>query len=230
MGPILVIAHRGAHATAPENSLAAFQAAMDLGADMIELDLRRTQDGRLVVHHDADLNGAPLAGLSFAQAQALGGGVLAPALEEVLELTRGRIRLDIEIKEPGYEEAAARRILEFLAPEQFMLSSFLEPSLIKIKRGLPNLCTGLLLPPPGPGGWPSPLERCRRARADVLLPHYKLLRAGPWPRAKKLGRPIYVWTVNSQRLLAQFMAGGQVQGVITDRPADALRLREGAPA
>jgi len=231
VGSILIIAHRGAHGPAPENSLAAFQAAIDLGADMIELDLRRTQDRRLVVRHDPGLGGAAVAELSYAQVQALSQGQPAPALEEVLALARGRIGLDIELKEPGYEEEAARRVLDFLSPEQFILSSFHEPSLVKLKRLLPGLTTGLLLaaPPAGGRGGPSVLERCRRARADILLPHYKLLRAGLWPRAKKFGRPVYVWTVNSDRLLAQFLAGGQVQGIITDRPQAALRLRGGRP-
>jgi glycerophosphoryl diester phosphodiesterase len=78
-----IVAHRGASREAPENTLAAFAKAIEIGADMIEFDLRRAPDGRLVISHDP----------------VRGAGLDLPTFEDTLRLTRGRIKLDVELKE-----------------------------------------------------------------------------------------------------------------------------------
>src|ERR1700690_122982 len=108
----LVIAHRGASRDAPGNTPAAFEAAIALGADAVELDVRRTADGVLVVHHNASRRGVPVALLTHA-ALVRRSRHEPPTLDTVLDLCEGRIALYVEIKEPGYEaeviEKAARR-------------------------------------------------------------------------------------------------------------------------
>src|SRR5437763_14930434 len=90
-----VIAHRGVWgAGVPENALAAFEQAIDLGADGIEFDVRRTRDRELIIFHDAEIAGTPVANLTRAEIESL-GGMLPPLLEEALELARGRIALDV---------------------------------------------------------------------------------------------------------------------------------------
>src|SRR5580693_1649171 len=108
----LVIAHRGASRDAPANTPAAFEAAIALGADAVELDVRRTADGVLVVHHNASRRGVPLTLLTYSALVRLSRHE-PPTFDAVLDLCAGRIALDVEIKEAGYEveviEAASSR-------------------------------------------------------------------------------------------------------------------------
>src|ERR1700692_4296731 len=98
----LVIAHRGASRDAPANTPAAFEAAIAVGADAVELDVRRTADVVLVVHHNASRRGVPLTLLTYSALVRLSRNE-PPRLDTVLDLCAGRIALDIEVKEPGYE-------------------------------------------------------------------------------------------------------------------------------
>ena len=102
----LVIAHRGASVLARENTLEAFQKAIDLRADMIEFDVRRTQDRHYVIHHDPHIAGKPLNEMTLREVREIARTLdfHVPELEEVLALTRGKIGLDIELKEEGYEQ------------------------------------------------------------------------------------------------------------------------------
>src|SRR5919204_158423 len=126
----LVIAHRGAWGPAApsapvENTLEAFEAAIALGADMIELDVRRTRDGRLVAFHDARVKTVPTGSLRYDALKAKGTKSRPPLLQDVLELTKDRIALNLEIKEPGY----VAQIIALLRPfglENCLLSSFLD--------------------------------------------------------------------------------------------------------
>ena len=97
----MVAAHRGVAAGAAENTIAAFTNAIDVGADMIEFDVRRTRDGELIAFHDAVVGGVPVSGLTRDEIEAV-AGVRPPLLAEVLRVCAGRIRLDVELKEDGY--------------------------------------------------------------------------------------------------------------------------------
>lgn len=119
----LVVAHRGASSVAPENTLEAFAKAIELGADAVELDVRRDADGGLVVAHDP----LPAPG--------------APTLEQVVELCAGRIALDVELKEPGLEED----VLRVVSDADFVVTSFLPKVVAATKRLDPDVGTGLLL-------------------------------------------------------------------------------------
>ncbi|HEY2871895.1 MAG TPA: glycerophosphodiester phosphodiesterase family protein, partial [Reyranella sp.] len=87
---------------------------MDLGADGIEFDVRRTRDGELIIFHDAEIAGTPVANLTRAEI-ADRAGVLPPVLEEALALARGRIWLDVELKKGGYVDELADLISGFAA-------------------------------------------------------------------------------------------------------------------
>src|SRR6202050_1806958 len=103
---VTVISHRGEHLSHPENTLAAFQAAIDAGADFFELDVRTTSDGRLVLMHDRTVdrttNGKGAGReMPFDQIRALdsGGGTKPPTLEEALNLAHGRIGVYVDCKD-----------------------------------------------------------------------------------------------------------------------------------
>jgi len=143
----LVVAHRGAWGLAPQNSLAAFEEAVQLGCDAVELDVRRTLDGRVVVVHDARAGVRPIAKLTHEQVQSRPRHRHLPALEAVLDLIAGRIGVDVELKEDGYVEQAMAIVKRRLAPEQYVVTSFRDSVLPTVKRTAPAARTGLLLNP-----------------------------------------------------------------------------------
>jgi glycerophosphoryl diester phosphodiesterase len=227
----LVIAHRGASAAAPENTLEAFQRAIDLGADMIELDVRRTRDGRLVTFHDRAVGGAPVDTLTLAEMSARLGRTPA-LLDEVVALVRGRIRLNLELKEAGYVESA----LEAAAPlgaENVLVTSFIDTVVTEAKRLQPALETGLLMGIDRPPQQRIrtrlsellPVQRAQACGADLIALHFSLARLGALSRAAAAGYPAIVWTVNDARGLREFLRDRRVAGVITDDPERALRER-----
>jgi glycerophosphoryl diester phosphodiesterase len=219
-----VVAHRGAWGAAAQNTLEAFEAAIALGADMIEFDVRRTGDGRLVVCHDPILDGLPLDGVR--------GGALAgaeaspPRLEEVLALARDRIAIDIELKERGWVSQVIPLLTRF-GLERCLLTSFHDDVVREAKRIAPTLATGLLVGTYRRVSELFPAGRAHRAGADVLVIQDRLVDAGVLRRA---GMPSLVWTVNDPRRIQRHLSDPRVAGVITDVPALALQVRSALSA
>ena len=224
-GDPLIVAHRGAWGEAPQNSPAALEAAIALGCDMVELDVRRTRDGRLVVVHDARAGGTAVAALVYEQLRdRLKPGQAAPRLEALLEPAAGRIALDVELKEEDCAEATMQMLASRLPTDQYVVTSFLDSALATARRAGPDVRTGLLL---HPGRRPRSLERrLSQAGADFVAPHASLARAGLLAWAANRGLSSYVWTVNDTRALRTLLADARVAAVITDRPARALAHRE----
>jgi glycerophosphoryl diester phosphodiesterase len=120
----MVAAHRGVAAGAAENTLAAFTNAIDLGADMIEFDVRATRDGELIAFHDAQAGGVPVGRLSRDGIEAA-VGVRPPLLAEVLATCAGRIKLDVELKEDGYVPGVMAALRAGFDPAELVVTSFL---------------------------------------------------------------------------------------------------------
>jgi glycerophosphoryl diester phosphodiesterase len=222
----LIAAHRGASRIAPENTLEAFEKAIEVGAEMIEFDVRSTRDGALIAFHDADVAGRPLVDWSLDELpDALGSA--PPLLEEVVALCRSRIELDVELKERGTEQEVLR-LLEPLARDAFVVTSFLPDVVASVKHHDPSVRTGLLL---GDGPLKTPLNaafalrRMRAARADFVAPHHTVLARGLTERAVRAGVPLVVWTVNERGLLERLVNDERLAVIITDDPVLALELR-----
>lgn len=200
----LVVAHRGASAIAPENTLEAFETAIDVGADMVEFDVRVTADGTLVVVHDA------LPPLAYAELP-----TKPPTLEEVVELCAGRIALDVEIKVGGVEAQVLDVVGARFTPGEFVVTSFLDDVVRTSKQQRPDVRAGLLLAPDhvfAPGD---------ALGADFLAPHVSLFDEPALADADGL----VVWTVNDAERLRRCLADPRVDAVITDDPELALSLR-----
>ncbi len=234
-----MIAHRGASRDAPANTPAAFEAAIALGADAVELDVRRTADGVLVVHHNASRRGVPLTLLTYSALVRLSRHE-PPRLETVLDLCAGRIAVDIEVKEVGFEteviDAASRRFPR----DRLLYTSFEEAVISTIKHLDPSARCGLLL---GPGRLRSrtqryeglPFDLAERCGADLLAVHQWLapLRGrsrrvpgtGLLAEAQARGFPMMVWTVDGPQRLRAYLADGRVAGIITDLPGLAVETR-----
>ncbi len=222
----LVIAHRGAWGPgapgAPvANTLESFEAAIALGADMIEFDVRCTRDGQLVVFHDARVKRVPTGSLRYEALTAKGTKSRPPLLADVLELTKDRIALNLEVKEPGYLEETIALLRPFDL-DRCLLSSFLDDVVRDAKTLAPEMRTGLLI---GTGFRRALSTRLPDANADCLIIHRRLADAAALAKAAEAGVPCVIWTVNAPRTLDRYLAHTAVEGVITDRPALALERR-----
>jgi glycerophosphoryl diester phosphodiesterase len=216
-----VIAHRGAWgAGVPENSFAAFERAIDLGADMIEFDVRRTRDRELIVFHDAELAGAPVASLTRSEIESL-AGVLPPLLDEVLELARGRIALDVELKEDGYVAKLADLLAGFAASGgDLIVTSFLDLVLAQLAELTPQLRRGLVLA----NSTEHAPERAKACGATIVLPKMRLVSGASVAEISDAALTVIVWDFMANQH-ATLLSDPRISGVITDDVPGALAAR-----
>ena len=194
----LVIAHRGASWEEPENTLPAFRRAIELGADYVELDVHATRDGRLVVVHNR-----PRPSRTY------------PTLEEVLELTAGRVGVMVELKHPyryrRYD--VVRRTLE-LVDDDAVIISFEPGALRAVGRLRPELRTIQHV------GFGVSIRRAAGAWAVGFANGAATPRA--LARARSAGFATTVYTVNEPGRMLELAALG-ITGIFTDRPDLARR-------
>jgi glycerophosphoryl diester phosphodiesterase len=209
----------------------AFQMAVDMGAEMIEFDVHRTRDGVLVIHHDPDVAGAFISEMT--QEETLGAaselGYSIPTLFEVLEYCNGKLPLDIELKESGYEEQVLGVVLDVLEPDQFIITSMHDSVIRKVKELQSGIRTGFIIS--SHPRWQLltklyPRSRARRANADVLMVSQKLVRFGFLSTTRGLGLPVWIYTVNDRQELWKYITDERVWGIFSDRPDVALFLRD----
>lgn len=157
---IVVIAHRGVHVKAPENSLPAIQAAIDIGCDYVEVDVRRTQDGALVLMHDSSVDRTTegrgkVSELTLAEIKSLDVGIKrgevfrgerVPTFAEALALCRGRIKVYVDLK-----SAPPAEILAAIA-EQDMLKDVVIYGSVDVLREIKRLDSDVWIMPDHPGG------------------------------------------------------------------------------
>lgn len=249
LGGTRVVAHRGFHGGGvAENSLGAFRRAIDAGADALELDVRRTRDGVLVVHHDPRLaDGRLLAQLDFASLPALHDGQPIPRLVDVVELAaKHRARLSVELKEAGHEQLAAAQLTSRLPREQFDVIAFDRSSIRTLEAADPSLHTGMLEPRlPArlrssalyPGalwvmdrlGWHPSLKAAARIGADYVNVEQRMATGRFLAAARDRGIAVNVWTVNDEATMRRLFAE-RVMGITTDLPDLALQLRSQSQA
>jgi len=216
-----VVSHRGAWGVGvPENSLAAFERAIGLGADMIEFDVRRTRDRELIIFHDAELAGAPVAKLTRSEIEGL-AGVLPPLLEEVLELARDRIALDVELKEGGYEDELADLLSGFAASGgDLLVTSFVDLVLARLTELTPQLSRGLVLS----SSIMRAAERANVCGATVVLPKMSLVDEALLAAISNAGLTVIVWDFMAAEHGA-LLFDSRISGVITDDVPGALAAR-----
>jgi glycerophosphoryl diester phosphodiesterase len=232
-GP-LVWGHRGASLAHPENTLRALAAALDAGADGVELDVRRCGSGEVVLMHDPTLArtaGDPrrVAEVSFEVLRGLdvGGGERVPTLHEALDLVRGRDRLlDVEVKadddDRGALCAAVTRTLRARSPADragVMLSTFDPRALVRLLAWLPDVPVALLFDASHTG---RVLRYLGPALPGVrgVNPEHVLCTPASVARWRRAGLLVTPWTVDDPARLRE-LAGMGVDGVITNDPAAA---------
>jgi glycerophosphoryl diester phosphodiesterase len=219
---LLAIAHRGAWAAdVPENSLAAFERAIALGADMIEFDIRRSRDDELIIFHDEDHIGTPVADLSRAEL-AQRTGELPALLQEVLALAAGRIAVDAELKEDGYVDRVARLLATFASEGgELIATSFVDSVIGQLTELTPQLRRGLLLEHSAQDA----AQRAAACGATSVLPEMKLVDEALVCEISDGGFELIVWDFMAAEH-EHLVADARVSGVITDDVPGALVARE----
>ncbi len=222
-----ISAHRGSSLNAPENTLPAIEKAIREGADYVEIDVRQTADGHLVLLHDRDLR--RIAGksrliweMSIDEVRRVDAGewfhprfrgVGIPTLEEVIEAVRGRAKLYLEIKPSIHTPDLTRNVVSVLRQRDFtrdVLIGALQPEVLEdVRRLEPGLQTTLFVH--------TMIGEPDRSRIDALSLRAEIVTQDEIRQAAAHGHELHVWTVNDRREMSKFIDMG-VDNIITDRP------------
>jgi glycerophosphoryl diester phosphodiesterase len=235
----VIYAHRGASAYAPENTMAAFKKALEMGAQGIELDIHLTGDGHVVVAHDEALgrtcNGSgvieetelkKLMDLDFGYwfSEEFEGEKI-PLLTDVIDLVRGKgIILNIEIKasrkyyNPGLGQKTARIVRDYGIQDFVIVSSFNHYSLLDIRKESPEIVTAPLYV----GLFADIWDYCKKIGAAAVHPCFTDVVPEMIVGCKKNGLTVNVWTVDKEDDIKEAASMG-VDGIITNVPDKALK-------
>lgn len=217
---VLKIGHRGASAYEPENTLRSFRKAIELGVDMIELDIRKTKEGTLVVIHDEKVNRTTngrgfVKSYTFDQIRKLdaGKGEKIPSPEEVIELTEGKCGLVIELKEEGLEEKLIGLIKERKIEEKVIVISAYPPFLQTIKTLHPKLQAGIITKK-----IPSDYLRiAKNLNVEYAFIRKDKLKKEYVDNLHNIGLKVGAWTVDNKRYLKKMLEIG-VDAIASNKP------------
>lgn len=232
-----VTAHRGCSSDAPENTLYAFEKALESNTDYIELDVQLTKDEQLVVFHDEKLDRAThgkgkLSDYTYDELQELNviskyvseedfPDARIPLLTEVFELVGDEKLFNIEIKDHGDTnltvEKTVEAIKEYDIEGSCYVTSFSYSALKKVKQLDPDIKTGLI------ANVATTTAFMQMKNIDALSMNHLLVNATVVNNAHQNGKRIFVWTVNSQSEMEKMMALG-VDNIITDCPDRASKV------
>ncbi len=232
-----ISAHRGGSEDAPAGTYEAYVSALETGAEYVEFDIRRTADAQLVVYHDAGIDGGKaLATISYSRLCELAGHEV-PRVTDVMRLVAGKAIGHLDLKELGGEDMIIEQALEILGPGNFVATTLEDASVAAIKARFPDVPVALSLGRDlSQMPWLMrfsarrqdlyPLSRLRACGADWAAIHQRLALAGVLRQCHRQGIRTMIWTVNSDTMIARWLADTRVDVVVTDRPRHAIALRE----
>jgi len=231
--PVMIIAHRGAAAEAPENTLAAFRLAGTQRTDYVEFDVQESADGVVVVMHDNDLMKVGGSALKVWDSTAeqlravdIGSGFdprfnseRVPTLEETLAACKGVSRLDIELKDYGHAQRLEERVIELVETAgmqgDIITMSLSRGMVANMKRLRPGWTSGLLTA--------KAVGDLTGVSADFLAVEKSMATRRFIRQAHRAGKPVYVWTVDDPAKMVRLIGLG-VDGLITNRPGVAREV------
>jgi glycerophosphoryl diester phosphodiesterase len=226
---VVITAHRGSSLQAPENTLSALRGAIADGADYAEIDVQTTRDGFVVLLHDRDFmrlagDRRRLEDLTLAETRSIDLGVRFDAafagerlatLAEAIDLVRGQLRLNIELKYNRPDPGLVPAVVDLLRQKEFLgecvITSLDLASLREVKRIEPGLETGMVVT--------QSVGNPARLPVDFLSVNTAAAGAGLLSAAQRAGKAVHVWTVNDTLTMTRMIEAG-VDNVITDRPAE----------
>jgi len=233
--PALIIAHRGASATAPENTLASFRLAAEQHTDFIELDVQESADGQVLVVHDSDLmkvGGNPTkiwdGDAALLRSIDIGSSrdprystERVPTLAEALAACKGRCRVIVELKSYGHNHQLEERvaaIVEGAGMENDCVFMSLDHEMVRKMKALrPSWRVGLLVA--------KAMGDLTELKADFLAVEARMATRQFVRRAHSAGQDVYIWTVNDPAWMFVGLSRG-VDGLITDKPDVARKVIE----
>ncbi|MDO8470650.1 MAG: glycerophosphodiester phosphodiesterase [bacterium] len=212
------IGHRGAKAYAKENTLESFREALKLGVNALEMDVRSTKDGHMVISHDEDLQRVFRAkgninDLTLLQIKALTKGLM-PTLEEALRCIEKKgkkiERVFVELKEVGHEA----KVLNIIKKTKMRAAiiSFLEEALQNARKLDKRVELGFIYV-----RHPDPIKTALGLKASYLMPLYRFTHAKNIEKAHEKGLKVVVWTINTRKEAKEYVAKG-VDGIASDKP------------
>lgn len=229
-----IIAHRGGSVYYPENTLKAFQFAIDSGADWIEFDVQRSQDNVLVVIHDETVDrttsGTGLVGqMTLEQIQTLdaGEGEQVPTFKQVIEMAKQHdIGILPEAKSPELYPDLAKEILETVENEEYLertvMQSFEADSLVTVRQQNPDLAICPLF-----GLWQFDLSNPQLNDAEIVCPMAEMVLLYPWmiQKAQREGRQVFVWFgIIESPLMMRLMLAMNANGLMVDDPVALVEI------
>lgn len=213
----LKVAHRGASAYEIENTLQSFRKALELGANAVELDVRQSRDGKLLLSHDETLkrlfgSDVPVSQATLKELKQLTGGRIL-TLEEALRFLDSKVdRILVELKETGYE----RKVLDVIMDEDLLnrtvVVSFDENTLAAMRNLHTRIETGLIY-----ARYKDPVGAARGLGAGYLLPLYRFVHTKDVENAHRNNLKVIVWTINKKEEAREYSVKG-VDGIASDRP------------
>lgn len=234
----VVIGHRGASAYYPENTMSAFKAAYEMGAEMIELDILLSRDGIPVVIHDETLerttNGAgKVADHTYEELSKLDAGTWfgeehagerIPSLEEVLQFAKGKVAVNIEIKteavsdklENGIEKKAYDIVKAYQMQDHVLFSSFDYRAVAHLKEIDVNIAVALLYEKQQSVGR-SPAQLVDTFGAEAFNCSYRQFSKKWAEETRSANIPVFVYTVNKERKMKKMIRRG-ASGIFSDKP------------
>jgi glycerophosphoryl diester phosphodiesterase len=237
----LIIAHRGASGEAPENTLAAFQLALEQGCDALELDIHLSLDGRLMVCHDFTVDrttnaSGRIVDIAASQLRTYDAGIWfnkkykgqqIPFLAEVFEMIPQDIIVNVEIKMiPEYENKIEQKLVDLLIEKDrlsnVVISSFDHSCLVRLMKMEPRAKIGLLYQ----SSLINPVEYAALLNVPVfsLHPHFKSINKNDIIKAKSYGISVYPWTVDQIKDMRKLINKGAA-GIITNYPVRMKALK-----
>ncbi len=215
----LRIAHRGASAYAPENTLLAIKKAIDLKAGMIEIDVHKCLTGEIIVFHDEKIQNKKIMSTPLAEIKkiCLPQNQKIPLLQEVIDLINRKAILNIELKGKDTAQGTASIIKKYVDKgwnyKDFLVTSYYYKELRQIKKTSQKIRTGLVF-----RGIPfGHVWLAKKIGCSTIISHKYHTTEWLVKRAKKAGLKIYVWTVNDEKEI-KFFKEIKVDGIITDYP------------
>ncbi|MBD3249661.1 hypothetical protein GF336_06470 [Candidatus Woesearchaeota archaeon] len=217
---VQIIAHRGAPEECPENTIKSIGKAIDLGADMIEVDARLSKDKIPVIMHDPTLDRTAkrkgyVEDKMWAQLRKIKvGGENIPSLEDVIKTIKNRCRLNIHIKVHEAISHILRLIKKYDIEEDVLLSSFSVQTLKKIRETAPKIKTALIFSSPRL----RYISAAKKLKLYSIHPHYNIITKRMVLRAHKNDIKVNVWTIRKRRSALKSKYYYNVDGIISDDP------------
>ena len=210
MHEVTIIGHRGAKGH-PENTVPSFESALGQGADGVELDVRQSGDGQLVVIHSSVVGGLLVKSTPFDQFKDLGDGREVPLFEDLLKQFSGRTFLDIELKEAGFEEQAIELINRHASVKDVMISGLKTDILNTVHEIQPDIRLGFIY------NRTQEEESRHNSPIDYVIPQFRLASRELIEEVHEEDLKVIAWTVNDKSEMRRLVALG-VDGIITDEP------------